>query len=74
MDSVQETIGFARMLETAGCKVLCVHGRSLAQEGGGLASWTTLAAVRAAVGIPVIANGNILTLTCAKKGLAATGT
>ena len=63
MPTVSATIEFARMLEDAGVSALTVHGRLREQRHHeGPADWATIAAVKAALKIPVIANGN-----CRKK-------
>ena len=57
---VADTVAFARMLEDAGVAMLTVHGRRREQRHHeGPASWEHIAAVKAALRIPVISNGNI---------------
>ncbi len=58
----------------AGARVITVHGRTRQQFYKGKADWLAIAAVRAAIpGVPLVANGDIATLSDAKACLAATG-
>ena len=63
----------ARLAENAGIQALAVHGRTRACGYSGDAEYDTIAAVKAAVKIPVIANGDISTPEKAKYVLTYTG-
>ncbi|KAK4523518.1 hypothetical protein GAYE_PCTG69G1414 [Galdieria yellowstonensis] len=74
-NDVKRTVEYARMIENAGCQVLAVHGRTREQKGKdpGPANWDTIRAVREALSIPVLANGNVRSLQSAKDCLEYTG-
>jgi len=55
----RNAVGIARIAEDAGIAMLTVHGRTRADAYRGDAEYDTIAAVKAAVSIPVIANGDI---------------
>jgi len=57
----RNAIQIARTAEQAGVQALAIHGRTRACGFSGDAEYDTIAAVKAAVGIPVIANGDIST-------------
>jgi tRNA-dihydrouridine synthase B len=63
----------ARMAEDAGISMLTIHGRTRADLYHGEAEYETIAAVKSALRIPVVANGDITSPQKAKQVLAATG-
>ncbi len=52
-------VEFAQLLEQAGASAIAVHGRTRTMQYSGIADWDTIARVREAVRIPVIANGDV---------------
>jgi len=69
----RNAVGVARLAEDAGIQALAVHGRTRACGYSGDAEYDTIAAVKAAVKIPVIANGDIATPEKAEHVLSYTG-
>jgi tRNA-dihydrouridine synthase B len=63
----------ARIAEDAGVRALAVHGRTRDMLYAGAAEYETIAAIKQAVGIPVIANGDVTSPQKARDVLAATG-
>jgi len=74
LPEISDTVAFALRLQEAGVAAVGVHGRLRTQRHHeGLADWNAIAAVKAALSIPVIANGNILTAFDADRCMESTG-
>lgn len=69
----KNALRIARIAEQAGIQMLTLHGRTRADGYTGHAEYDTIAAVKAAVSIPVVANGDITTPEKARQVLAHTG-
>jgi tRNA-dihydrouridine synthase B len=63
----------ARRAELAGVRLVTVHGRTRCQFYNGRADWTAVAAIKAAVRIPVVVNGDIDSCDRAEQALVASG-
>jgi tRNA-dihydrouridine synthase B len=66
-------VELARMAEAEGLNAVALHARTREQGYGGQARWEWIAAVKQAVGIPVIGNGDIRTPEDAAAMVAQTG-
>jgi tRNA-dihydrouridine synthase B len=69
----RNALTIARIAEDAGIAALAVHGRTRADKYEGEAEYDTIAAVKATVSIPVLANGDVCTPPQAKHVLDVTG-
>lgn len=72
---LKDTLAYATMLEEAGCSLLAIHGRTRDEKDGKKfrADWDAIKAVKKAVSIPVLANGNIRHMDDVESCLAHTG-
>ena len=71
--SEKNAVVLARAAEQAGVAMITVHGRTREQGYKGEAEYDTVAAVKAALRVPVVANGDIDTPEKARQVLAFTG-
>jgi tRNA-dihydrouridine synthase B len=69
----KNAVALARLFESAGVQMLTVHGRTREQGYKGKAEYDTIAAVKAAVRVPVVANGDLTTPERVRDVLALTG-
>ncbi len=71
--SHKNALSIARAAEQAGVHMVTVHGRTREQGYKGEAEYDTIAAVKAALRIPVVANGDITSPEKAREVLRQTG-
>lgn len=73
-DSAQiNAVEVAKICEAAGAAAVCVHGRTKTQMYTGVADWSIIKAVKQAVKIPVIGNGDVASPAGAAAMLEQTG-
>ena len=72
-DGDLNAVDLARRAESAGVSMITVHGRTRCQFYRGQADWSAIGPVAEAVGIPVIANGDIHDADSARRALALSG-
>lgn len=70
--SHKNAVALARAAEHAGVQMITVHGRTREQGYSGSAEYDTIAAVKAAIKVPVVANGDIDSPEQARHVLAVT--
>jgi tRNA-dihydrouridine synthase B len=71
--SGEQALNIARIAEDNGVDAIAVHPRTASQLFGGRADWAIIAAVKKAVSMPVIGNGDIFSARDAINMLAETG-
>jgi nifR3 family TIM-barrel protein len=72
-DSELVAVRMAKMAEDCGLQAVALHPRTREQGYGGKADWSRIAEVKAAVKIPVIGNGDIVTPEDAARMIDETG-
>lgn len=60
-------VELARLCEAAGASMVAVHGRTRAQMYSGRADWDIIRDVKAALCVPVVANGDVFTAEDARR-------
>lgn len=63
----------AKIIENSGCKAIAVHGRTRNQGYSGSADWNAIGEIKNIVSIPVIGNGDILSINDTEKMKGDTG-
>ena len=72
-DASKNAPELAWLAEQAGIQAVTVHGRTRQQFYSGMADWSAVAAVKAATGLPVIVNGDIVDAASARAALRLSG-
>jgi tRNA-dihydrouridine synthase B len=73
-DNTRNAPKLAKIAEDLGIQMITVHGRTRCQLYNGRSDWNFIRSVKEAVKVPVIGNGDVVTVEDAKNLLSASGT
>lgn len=72
-ENTKNFLEIARILADCGISAITVHARTRQQEYSGMADWDAIAAVKAVVSVPVIGNGDVVSVSDALRMQKHTG-
>ncbi|MEI6031084.1 MAG: tRNA dihydrouridine synthase DusB [Synechococcaceae cyanobacterium ELA739] len=72
-ETTAAAVRWCRQLESAGARLLTLHGRTREQGFSGRADWAAIAAVKRSLAIPLIANGDVNSPEAALRCLQQSG-
>jgi tRNA-dihydrouridine synthase len=72
---LQKTVAYAKLLEASGASLVAVHGRTRDQKNAAAirADWHAIRAVKEALAIPVLGNGDVASRADAERMIQETG-
>ncbi len=62
-----------KLAEDCGASMVTLHARTREQQYGGQADWTAIAALKAELSIPVVGNGDVVSISDAERMMRETG-
>ena len=72
-DSSKNYLEIGKMAEDGGAAMVTLHARTREQQYGGHADWSAIAALKKSLRIPVVGNGDVVTVSDAERMMRETG-